>query len=166
MVDSMKRFIKTTVTYISIISMLVVLVFALSASASATARPDGGGDTPGGGGNPQTAAAATTSCSANDNTPKGQILQGAGDTGTSCSDSGVDNAAKAAVDVLSVIVGVASVIMILIGGFKYTTSSGDSNKIASAKNTLIYAIVGLVVASLAAFIVNAVIGTSVQTIIK
>ena len=58
------------------------------------------------------------------------------------------------IGILSFIVGAASVIMIIIGGFRYVTSNGDSNQIASAKNTIIYAIVGLVVAVLARAIVT------------
>jgi hypothetical protein len=64
---------------------------------------------------------------------------------------------KFAINLLSVIVGVASVIMIIIGGFKYVTSSGDSNNIANAKNTIIYAIVGLIVAALAQVIARFVL---------
>lgn len=44
------------------------------------------------------------------------------------------------------VVGVASVIMIIIGGIEYIVSGGDSNGIQSAKNTILYAVVGLVVA--------------------
>ena len=62
-----------------------------------------------------------------------------------------------AVNLLSVIVGIAAVIMIIIGGFKYVTSNGDSNNIASAKNTIIYAIVGLIVAALAQVIARFVL---------
>lgn len=61
------------------------------------------------------------------------------------------------VNILSFIVGVAAVIMIIIGGFKYVTSSGDSANITSAKNTILYAIVGLVVVALAQVIVTFVL---------
>lgn len=64
---------------------------------------------------------------------------------------------KVIVNVLSLIVGVAAVIMIMIGGFKYVTSGGDTNATASAKNTLIYAVVGLIVVALAQFIVQFVL---------
>ena len=50
------------------------------------------------------------------------------------------------------------VIMLIWGGIRYTTSAGDSNKVTAAKNTVLYAIVGLVVAILAYAIVNMVIG--------
>lgn len=61
------------------------------------------------------------------------------------------------VNILSWIVGVASVIMIIIGGMRYITSSGDASGIQSAKNTIIYAIIGLVVAIFAQGIVQFVL---------
>lgn len=51
--------------------------------------------------------------------------------------------------VLLFIIGAVSVIMLIIGGIRYTISQGDSSAITSAKNTILYAIVGLVVAILA-----------------
>lgn len=45
-------------------------------------------------------------------------------------------------------IGAVSVIMIVIGGFKYVTSNGDSNSIQSAKNTILYSAIGLAVAIL------------------
>lgn len=70
----------------------------------------------------------------------------------------VEGLAKNVINILSWIVGVASVVMIVIGGLKYVTSNGDSGGIASAKNTIIYAIVGLVIAIFAQAIVQFVIG--------
>jgi len=61
------------------------------------------------------------------------------------------------IQIISVIAGIASVIMIIVGGLKYITSGGDSSSIASAKNTIIYAIIGLVVVVLAQVIVRFVI---------
>jgi hypothetical protein len=59
---------------------------------------------------------------------------------------------------VSVVTGVASVIAIMIGGFQYITSTGDGAAINKAKNTILYAIIGLVVAAFAPFIVGYVIG--------
>ncbi len=56
-------------------------------------------------------------------------------------------------------VGVVSVIMIIYGGIQYTTSAGDSGKVTNAKNTILYAIVGLIVSILAYAIVNFVTNT-------
>lgn len=47
--------------------------------------------------------------------------------------------------ILAVIVGVACVIVIIIGGIRYVLSGGDSQQTASAKNTILYAIIGLVI---------------------
>ena len=57
----------------------------------------------------------------------------------------------------SIIVGVIAVIMIIVGGFKYITSGGDSSNVSAAKNTIIYAIVGLVIVALAQLIVHFVL---------
>ena len=61
------------------------------------------------------------------------------------------------VNVISIVVGVIAVIMIIWGGMKYITSGGESNKITSAKNTIIYALIGLVIVALAQFIVRFVL---------
>ena len=55
------------------------------------------------------------------------------------------------------IVGIVAVIMLIIGGIRYVTSGGDSKKVTDAKNTVLYAIIGLVIAFLAFAIVNFVI---------
>ena len=64
---------------------------------------------------------------------------------------------KEVVNVLLFIIGAVAVIMIVIGGLRYTISNGDSGQITSAKNTILYAVVGLVVAMLAYAIVNFVV---------
>lgn len=60
---------------------------------------------------------------------------------------------KAVVNTLSFVVGLASVIMIIVGGFKMVASGGDSNKVASGRSTVLYAIIGLVVVVFAQAIV-------------
>jgi glucose uptake protein GlcU len=55
------------------------------------------------------------------------------------------------------IVGILAVIMLIIGGIKYVTSGGDSKKVTDAKNTILYAIIGLIICFLAFAIVNFVI---------
>jgi cytochrome bd-type quinol oxidase subunit 2 len=69
----------------------------------------------------------------------------------------VNGLIKLVINIFSLVVGVVAVIMIIIGGLKYITSSGDSNNITSAKNTILYAIIGLVVVALAQFIVKFVL---------
>lgn len=56
------------------------------------------------------------------------------------------------------IVGIVAVIMLIVGGIRYITSGGDAKKVTDAKNTILYAIIGLVIALLAFAIVNFVIG--------
>jgi hypothetical protein len=58
------------------------------------------------------------------------------------------------VNLLSAIVGVVAVIMIIFGGFRYITSGGNDTSVTSAKNTILYAVIGLVVVALAQLIVR------------
>ncbi len=62
-------------------------------------------------------------------------------------------------DVLLFIIGAVSVVMLIIGGIRYTVSQGDSTAVQNAKNTILYAIIGLVVAILAYAAVHFVIGS-------
>ena len=62
-------------------------------------------------------------------------------------------------NVLLFVVGALSVIMLIIGGPRYVVSGGNASAVTAAKNTVLYAIVGLVVAFLAYSIINFVLGT-------
>ena len=84
----------------------------------------------------------------------------AGDCTTGVSDTKANNLIGKIVNYITIIVVIVAVIMIIIGGFKYITSGGDANKIGSAKNTVIYAIIGLAVVAFAQFIVKFVFNTS------
>ena len=88
---------------------------------------------------------------------KSDIQQGVNTVGGSSGSTDLSQTAKNAITVLSIIVGIAAVIMIIIGGFKYVTSGGDSAKISSAKSTIFYALIGLVVVALAQVIVRLVL---------
>ena len=57
------------------------------------------------------------------------------------------------------IVGIIAVVMLIVGGIKYLVSGGDAKKVTDAKNTVLYAIIGLVISFLAFAIVNFVITT-------
>ena len=61
------------------------------------------------------------------------------------------------------IVGIIAVIMLIIGGIKYVISGGVAKKVTDAKNTVLYAIIGLVIAFLAFAIVNFVISALPST---
>ena len=66
--------------------------------------------------------------------------------------------AQTIVGLLIFALGIIAVIMIIVGGIRYTVSNGDPSKIKAAKDTILYSIVGLVVALLAyaivAFVIN------------
>jgi hypothetical protein len=86
-----------------------------------------------------------------------------GDCDSTSAGSTVSNLLKRIINIISAIVGVVAVIMLVVSGFKYITSGGDASKIASAKNTIIYAIVGLIIVALAQVIVHFVIHTTSNT---
>lgn len=85
-------------------------------------------------------------------------------SGASCNATGKNNVVKSlaskVVNILSLIIGIASVIMIIISGLRFVFSNGDSNSVSSARNTLIYALVGLAIAVLAQIIVHLVLNTA------
>ena len=85
---------------------------------------------------------------------------GAGSTG--CEEGGTNSSSvqrilTLVVNIFSIIVGFIAVIMIIYGGVKYITSGGESSNISSAKSTIIYAIIGLVIVALAQVIVRFVL---------
>jgi hypothetical protein len=63
------------------------------------------------------------------------------------------------VNILLFIIGTISVIMIIVGGLRYVLSGGDAGSIKAGKDTVIYAIIGLVVAIMAYAIVNFVLSS-------
>ncbi|HET6746687.1 MAG TPA: hypothetical protein VFH06_01120 [Candidatus Saccharimonadales bacterium] len=66
---------------------------------------------------------------------------------------------KTITNVLLFIIGAISVIMLIIGGIRYTVSNGDSAAVTSAKNTILYAVIGIVVSILAYALVNFVVSS-------
>lgn len=70
---------------------------------------------------------------------------------------GTDSVFQTIVNVLLFIIGAVAVIMLVYGGFRYVTSAGDSSAVTSAKNTILYAVIGIIVAILAYAVVNFVI---------
>ena len=71
--------------------------------------------------------------------------------------TGSDGVFEIVVNVLLFIIGAVSVIMLIYGGIRYTTSGGNANSVTAAKNTIMYSIVGLVIAILAFAVVNFVV---------
>lgn len=92
-----------------------------------------------------------------DTSAKGQVLTGVGQTGSDCSDTQVTSTLAAIVTILSYVVGIIAVIVVINGGFKYITSGGEASKVANAKSTLVYALVGVAIAALAQFLVHFVL---------
>jgi hypothetical protein len=81
-------------------------------------------------------------------------------TGGACNGTGetsIGSVIRSVINIISILVGAISVIMIIIGGLRYMTSAGDSSAVSSAKNTILYAIVGLVIVIMAQAIVTFVL---------
>jgi heme/copper-type cytochrome/quinol oxidase subunit 2 len=89
----------------------------------------------------------------------GSNLQFTEDTSTSdCSTSDatekVNNLIRTIFNLLSAIVGIVAVIMIIFGGLRYITSGGNDTSVTGAKNTILYAIIGLIIVALAQVLVR------------
>lgn len=84
-------------------------------------------------------------------------------TDTSKGNTKIQSIVTTIINIFSIIVGIISVIMIIFGGFKYITSGGDSGNVSGAKNTILYAVIGLVVVALAQFIVQFVLNRVTTT---
>ena len=65
---------------------------------------------------------------------------------------------KTVLDIVFTITGSLALLMITVGGFRYIISRGDPSATAQAKDTILYALVGLVISitaySIVAFVVN------------
>lgn len=88
------------------------------------------------------------------------VCEGVELTGGNCNgngNNGLNKVIEQAINIFSVIIGVIAVIMIMVGGLKYITSGGDAAGVSSAKNTILYAVVGLVVVAMAQIIVKFVL---------
>lgn len=90
---------------------------------------------------------------------KGVSAIGGGDACTD-PDAGnqLGNFIKQIINILLFIIGAVAVIMIIVGGLRYVTSGGDASSTKAARDTILYAVVGLVVAVMAFAIVNFVLG--------
>jgi ABC-type Fe3+ transport system permease subunit len=78
----------------------------------------------------------------------------------------LNNTIKTVLNLLSAIIGVLSVVMIMVGGFRYVTSGGRDDSVKSAKNTITYALIGLVVASTAQIMVHFVLAKASEATAK
>lgn len=87
---------------------------------------------------------------------KSEIRGGASSTGVNTSAT-VESGLKQVVSALMFIIGAISVIVIIIAGIMFTVSAGDPGRAKKAKDTILYAVVGLVVAILGYAIVAFVV---------
>lgn len=85
-----------------------------------------------------------------------------------CSFDGLDASAKfnkiiqEVINFFSIIIGIIAVLMIIVGGFRYIISGGDSGNITTAKNTILYAIIGLIIVAFAQSIVKFILSKAVD----
>ena len=78
-------------------------------------------------------------------------------TDPECGGNDLNTVIQAIVNTIVFVVGIVAVVMIILGGIQYSTSQGDPGKVKKAKDTILYGIIGLVVAILAFAIVNFVL---------
>jgi hypothetical protein len=86
-----------------------------------------------------------------------QIRDGVNSANPGTGPTSIDSVITDVINVALWAIGILSVIMLIFGGIRYTVSGGDSNKVTAAKNTILYAVIGIVVAMLAYAIVNFVL---------
>lgn len=131
----------------SFVAVFAVLAFAFAAPAAQAlpACTGAAGEVPG-------------SCSPATTNAKNSVNEGitaAGGAGTT--GSTLTDLVKKIIGVLLFVGGAVAVIMIIVGGIRYITSNGDQAHVKAAKDTIMYAVVGLVVAILAYAIVQFVV---------
>jgi len=131
----MKKTIKATILGLLMVPMMVL---SIASTAGATAASDKMKD---GAGNINTGATCLFT-KIDENNPE-----------NNCEDGVVTKGINTALFVI----GALAVIMLIYGGIRYTISAGDSKQVEAAKNTILYAIIGIIVALLAGAIVNFVL---------
>lgn len=107
------------------------------------------------------ASAQVTQQDINNNLCSGANLDFTGNSAGECSagqaTETINNIVHSIINILSVVVGVVAVIMIIVGGLRYITSGGNDTSVTGAKNTILYAVIGLVIVALAQIIVHFVL---------
>lgn len=78
--------------------------------------------------------------------------------GGSCSPTDLPDRLDTVINALFLVAGAIAVLIIVVGGIRYITSTGDSKRIQAAKDTILYAVIGLVIVILARAIIGFVIG--------
>lgn len=95
----------------------------------------------------------------------GKTASACASAGVATSDSSIcserhltlNNIVQTIINTIVYVIGIIAVIMIILGGISYATSQGDAAKVKKGKDTILYGIVGLVIAILAYAIINFVL---------
>ena len=95
------------------------------------------------------------SCGATGEITKGLTPNGKCETVNA--DARVQSTIKLAIQIFQIIVGLIAIFFVITGGLKYITSGGESAGITGAKNTILYAAIGLIVVALAQVVVQFVL---------
>jgi hypothetical protein len=114
------------------------------------------------------AYAVVTDTGINNALCNGADVQKLNDPTASCSNEtgtpqSLESKITKAINIFSVLVGIVAVVMIIYGGFRYVTSGGKQESVTNAKNTLLYAIIGLVIVALSQAIVHFVLKSTTTT---
>lgn len=133
-----KYFLKFSIAVLGLISLLSFCPASASAAGCDTST-----------------TAGSIACGANDS---------AGVPDSANPGKNINDTIRSLVNILTAIVGIAAVIMIIVGGFRYITSGSSPEGAKGAKNTILYAIIGLVIVALAQVVVHFVLNkTSAST---
>ncbi len=149
----MKAVLKKISQAILLVPAMVLALSGLAPIAAHAVASPGGGTTGG----------TTTGTSTCDNLDVGSVGIGGGAEcaqPTNAHDPlfGTNGVFVTIVNILIFIVGAIAVLMLIIGGIRYVVSNGEQSSVTSAKNTILYAIIGIIVAFLAYGAVNFVVG--------
>jgi small-conductance mechanosensitive channel len=128
--------------FISVFTLAAFLILSLPVKSLAIATPSFNA----------VATIATSNCT----NSQGCAQQGAEtlDAGSTLS---ISKIIGTVISILAWIIGIVSVFMVIFGGFRFVTSGGDSNAVSSARSTIFYALIGLVVAVLAQVLIHYVL---------
>lgn len=100
-------------------------------------------------------AAGSAACTGLNQLGSGQGCGTSSTSGTATFNNTVANI----INVFSIIVGIITVFMVILAGFQFITSGGDSNGVSKARNALFYAMIGLLIVALAQFLVHFALNT-------
>jgi hypothetical protein len=158
-----KKVKESIVIALSIVMFSIPMLVPIAVSAvDCTATPPASTDPPGCTA-PKTGATAGSGADIRSNLCGGADLN-ADSAGANCATNVDQVGAKDAndliknvINIFSLVVGIVAVIMIIVAGFRYITSGGNDGNVSTAKNTILYAVIGLIVVALAQIIVRFVL---------